>query len=403
MENLSLKDQKEQEVTPWDVKGEIIEGVVQSIDYAKLIKQFGCRPIEPSLVERFEQVTGQRAHILIRRGMFFAHRDLEKILDLHEQKKPFYLYTGRGPSSESMHLGHMIPFVFCKYLQDVFNVPLVIQLTDDEKFLWKDLTLEQCHQYAHDNAKDIIACGFDPEKTFIFSNVNYFGHMVENIFKIQKCINFNQANSVFGFVDSDCIGKIAYPATQIAPCCSSSFKHLFGGKTDIPCLIPAAVDQDPFFRLARDIAGRLKFGKPASMYARFLPALQGEGTKMSASVENTAIYMTDSPNVIKKKIKKFAFSGGADTLELHRQNGGNPDVDIAYQYMRYFLEDDELLQKYYDDYRSGKMLSGEMKAACADVVSSFISQFQERRSNITPEVLDKFMYVPPREYLQAKK
>jgi hypothetical protein len=51
------------------------------------------------------------------------------ILDRYEAGKPFYLYTGRGPSSDSMHLGHMIPFVFTQWLQDVFDVPLVVQLT----------------------------------------------------------------------------------------------------------------------------------------------------------------------------------------------------------------------------------------------------------------------------------
>jgi tryptophanyl-tRNA synthetase len=55
--------------------------------------------------------------------------ELTRVLDRYEQGKPFYLYTGRGPSSASMHLGHMIPFIFCKWLQDVFDVPLVIQLT----------------------------------------------------------------------------------------------------------------------------------------------------------------------------------------------------------------------------------------------------------------------------------
>lgn len=52
-------------------------------------------------------------------------------------------------------------------------MPLVIQLTDDEKFLWKDLGLEEANHLAHENAKDIIACGFDVNKTFIFSNMEY--------------------------------------------------------------------------------------------------------------------------------------------------------------------------------------------------------------------------------------
>ena len=72
---------------------------------------------------------------------------------------------------------HFITFTpstpLLRYLQDVFDVPLVIQLTDDEKFLWKDLSLEEAHRLAHENAKDIIAVGFDEEKTFIFSDITY--------------------------------------------------------------------------------------------------------------------------------------------------------------------------------------------------------------------------------------
>lgn len=44
------------------------------------------------------------------------NRELNRILDRYEQKKPFYLYTGRGPSSDSMHLGHLVPFIFCQYV-----------------------------------------------------------------------------------------------------------------------------------------------------------------------------------------------------------------------------------------------------------------------------------------------
>lgn len=100
---------------------------------------------------------------------------MHTILTLYESKKPFFLYTGRGPSSEAMHLGHLIPFMFTKWLQDVFDVPLVIQMTDDEKFLWKDLTVEEANRLAYENAKDIIACGFNPEKTFLFSNFEFMG------------------------------------------------------------------------------------------------------------------------------------------------------------------------------------------------------------------------------------
>lgn len=130
--------------------------------------------------------------------MFFSHRDFGKILDLHEAKKPFYLYTGRGPSSTSLHLGHLVPLMFtqyqlffnflffrsdlinydfshCRWLQEVFDVPVIIQLTDDEKFLWKDISMEEAKSFAEENIKDIIALGFDPNNTFIFSDLEYLG------------------------------------------------------------------------------------------------------------------------------------------------------------------------------------------------------------------------------------
>lgn len=67
------------------------------------------------MIKRLEKVSGKPAHHLLRRGIFFSHRDLGIILDEFEKGKPFYLYTGRGPSSSAMHLGHLIPFMFTKY------------------------------------------------------------------------------------------------------------------------------------------------------------------------------------------------------------------------------------------------------------------------------------------------
>ena len=124
-----------------------------------VVGQFGCQKLGPELVERFERVTGKPAHPFLRRGLFFAHRDLVDILDRYERGEKFYLYTGRGPSSEALHLGHLVPFMFTKYLQDVFQVPLVIQLTDDEKFLWRGLELDEARRLSRENTKDIIACG----------------------------------------------------------------------------------------------------------------------------------------------------------------------------------------------------------------------------------------------------
>ena len=66
-------------------------------------------------------------------------------------------------------------YSLCRYLQEAFKVPLVIQLTDDEKCMWTNLSVEESQRLARENAKDIIACGFDVTKTFIFSDFDYVG------------------------------------------------------------------------------------------------------------------------------------------------------------------------------------------------------------------------------------
>ncbi|KAJ8584467.1 tryptophanyl-tRNA synthetase [Rhizopogon salebrosus TDB-379] len=384
----------EQLVTPWDVQGSVsADGKQLAIDYDKLVDQFGTRRIDTALLERFEKLTGHKPHPLLRRGMFFSHREFDKILDRYEQGKPFFLYTGRGPSSDSMHIGHMIPFLFTKWLQDVFDVPLVVQLTDDEKFLFKhELKAEQTQQFSRSNAKDIIAMGFDVKKTFIFSDFEYVGGpFYRNVVKISRQISYNQSKATFGFNDSDNIGKIHFCAIQAAPSFSNSFPHIFGEVSNIPCLIPCAIDQDPYFRLTRDVAQKLKYPKPSLIHSRFFPALQGPQTKMSASDVNSSIFMTDTPNQIKNKINKHGFSGGRETEEEHRKYGGDTEVDVAYQYLSFFLDDDEELAKMGEDYTTGRLLTGQLKARCIQMLQEFVKVFQERRAKITDGDVDVFM------------
>lgn len=393
VENLKTAD-KDQVVTPWDVEGAVDEsGVAQAIDYDKLIKQFGTKAITQETLDRFEKVTGQKPHHFLRKGLFFSERDFNKILDLYEQGKPFFLYTGRGPSSGSVHMGHLVPFMFTKWLQDVFDCALVIELTDDEKFLFKPkLTIDDVKGFARENARDIIAVGFNPENTFIFSDLEYMGGaFYENVVRVSRQITGSTAKAVFGFTDSDCIGKFHFASIQIATAFPSSFPDVLGLPPKTPCLIPCAIDQDPYFRVCRDVADKLKYSKPALIHSRFFPALQGSTTKMSASDDTSAIFMTDTPKQIQKKINKYAFSGGQVSIELHREKGGDPDVDVAYQYMSFFEDNEEFLKETAEKYRSGELLSGEMKKYCIERLQKVVKEFQDRRANVSDEVLDKFM------------
>ena len=124
--------------------------------------------------------------------------------------------------------------------------------------------------------------------------------------KISKCITTTQSRNCFGFTDSDNIGKLHFVSVQAAPSFrymtdsltqlsfSNTFPHWFGPKGSVPALIPCAIDQDPYFRMTRDVAARLKYPKPALIHSIFFPALQGPGTKMSASITNSAIFLTDT-------------------------------------------------------------------------------------------------------------
>lgn len=392
-EDADSAQKKEQFVDPWSVESE------GAIDYDRLIVQFGSEPLREDLISRIERVTGRRAHRWLRRGMYFSHRDLNHILDLYEQGKKFFLYTGRGPSSEALHLGHTIPFYFTKWLQDSFNCPLVIQLTDDEKFLFKqDMKLEECHRLAYENAKDIIACGFDMKKTFIFSDLNYIQHMYPTVLKIQKLVTYSQCKGIFGFQPGDNIGKSSFPAVQAAPSFSSAFPIPLRGESDMPCLIPCAIDQDAYFRMTRDVAPRLKKRKPALVHAKFFPPLTGRGGKMSGSAATQAVFMTDKPNEIKNKINKHAFSGGQETVELHRQLGANLAVDVSYEWLTFFMESDERLAEITRDYGSGAMLTGEVKKELIAILQDVVGEHQKQRALVTREMIDEFMTIRPLEF-----
>ena len=364
-------------VTPWEVKGDV--------DYKRLITEFGIQEIDESLLKRIKKTAGE-LHLYLRRKIFFAHRDLKWILDEYDKGNKFFLYTGRAPSGHT-HLGHLVPWFFTKWLQDKFNVELWFQFPDEEKFLFKEnLTLEDTEKYTYENMLDVIAVGFNPKKTKFLVDTKNAGLMYREALKVAKKITFSNVKASFGLSSDANIGSIFYTAMQAVP----AFLPSVLAKRNIPCLIPHAVDQDPHFRLSRDVVGKLGYYKPASIQCRFLPALQGKAAKMSASAEETAVYTIDNPETVKKKINKYAFSGGRDTVEEHRKLGGRPEIDVSYQWLMFFEEDDKKLKKIYNDYKSGKLLSGELKEILIDKLNNMLSKHQKAREKAKKQI-DKFI------------
>ena len=112
---------------------------------------------------------------------------------------------------------------------------------------------------------------------------------------------------------------------------------------------------------------------------------------MSASNANSAIYIDDTPAQIKNKVNRHAFSGGGATAALHQEHGGNPEVDVSFQYLRFFLEDDQLLETLEKDYRAGTLSTGDLKKKCIEVLSKLVSDVQEKRKTVTDETVKSFM------------
>ena len=360
----------------------------KGFDQNKLIERFGSKVITTTLLERIKKICKvDKIHPFLTRGIFFSHRDLDILLNKVEAGKTPYIYTGRGPSTEAMHIGHLIPFYFTKYLQQLFNAMVYIQITDDEKFLFKgEYSLEEYYHLGIENIKDILACGFDHDKTKIFIDTKYIDKLYPNAVKIANKITNNQMRAAFGFKGEDNIGKSFFPVIQMSPAIPTTF----GLDKKTPCIIPCAIDQDPYFRVLRDIAPRLKSSKPIIIHSTFMPSLNGCQEKMSSSDPTTAIFLTDSPKRVKSKISR-AFSGGRETVEEHRELGGVPEVDVAFRYLTCFMEDDEQLNRIEEAYRSGKMLSGELKKLAIDLITKIVINHQNERDKIEYDTIEHYL------------
>jgi tryptophanyl-tRNA synthetase len=357
--------ENEMVVTPWEVKGKV--------DYERLIREFGTQPLTEELLKKITRYTGS-LHLQLQRRLFFSHRDLNTVLELYEKGTKFVLYTGRGPSGP-VHIGHLVPWIFTRHLQEKFGTRLYFQMTDDEKFLVDDnATLSETRKFAYDNALDLIALGFKPEDTFIIYDVEDMDLLYDITLEVAKRITYSTAKSTFGFQDSTNIGWIFWPAIQAVPC----FIHKKLTGENVPALIPAAIDQDPYWRVTRDIAQKLGYYKPAQIHCRFLPGL-GPGGKMSASEPETSIFTMDPPDLVKRKIWN-AFTGGKPTAAEQRTTGANPTVCSVFQYYVYlFEEDDTKLMERERRCKSGEMLCGECKNDLVDRLNKFLEEHREKR------------------------
>ncbi|AHG02594.1 tryptophanyl-tRNA synthetase [Halobacterium sp. DL1] len=344
-------------VTPYAVEGDV--------DYEKLLARFGADALADDQRERFPD------HPLVRRGLFYAGRGVDDFLDAEVQS----IVTGIGPSGP-MHLGHAMVFYFAKRLQDELGARVYVPLSDDEKYWFKDQTPAETGDYLRENLRDLLAVGFDPDLTRFVVDTKDADVVYPLATAFGKDITHSTLESVYGTPEN--VGQGFYPAVQTAHLLLPQLVH---GEHET--LVPIAVDQDPHVRVSRDVAAKARYpvGKPGALLMQFLPSLGGPG-KMSSS-EGVAIRLTDDPDTVRQKIRKHAYTGGQSSVEAHREQGGDPEVDVPFQYMSAFFEpDDDELARVEREYRAGDLLSGELKELAADRIVEFLEGHQDRRDEL---------------------
>lgn len=365
-------------ITPWEVSG--------NIDYEEIMKKFGVSPIK-ELPKIFYE------NLLFRRNIVFAQRDFDRIVDAVKNRKKFVMMTGLMPSGK-FHLGHMLVAQQMVFYQEL-KAKLYIAVADLETYSTRQKSLEETRKIAVEQyLLNMVALGLKKENCDIYfqsersRNANKSNAYYRLASNFSRYASLNEFRAVYGELSP---GKITSSLMQASDMYHSQLPE-FEGK--IPSVIPVGIDQDPHIRIARDMANRFKdykFIPISSTYHLFLPSLKGEG-KMSSSDESSFIAMTDTEKEVENKIKKYAFSGGKDSIEEHRKKGGNPEIDVSFQYLRMFFEpNDEKLKNIYEEYKSGRMLTSELKVILIEKINSFLKEHQRKRK-LAEKQIDKFLF-----------
>lgn len=447
-------------IDPW--------GSSQSTDYSGIIDKFG--------LSSMESVTVPNPSKLHRRGVIFAHRDLDVVLESKRKTEPFGVLTGLMPSGK-MHLGHSMVIDQVSWFQQQGG-DVTIAVADLESNATRGVSLSDGKKIAREEyVSNYAALGLDPDKTTVYFQSER--NIVQKLgFQLGKRTNLSELEAIYGFDGSTNLAHVQAPLVQAGDILHPQLDE-FGGLR--PIVVPVGVDQDPHLRLTRGLAsktnwfnvndakmglqvgvsvqeensialgvestGRVNkqkqkevFSKivdrisslgfsdimsnpkhgtvnipsatsrdkssvrlallsleremggmglmaPSSTYHRFAVGMTGD--KMSSSKPKTTLFLHDDVASAEKKIKK-SFSGGQSTVEEHRRLGGDPDKDVAYQYMMYFFEeDDSYLSEINRDYRAGKILAGEMKQLCIDRASEWLNNLSEMRDQ-TAHLIDQF-------------
>jgi tryptophanyl-tRNA synthetase len=326
---------------------------------------------------------------LITRDIIFAHLGFESFTTNIAEGKPFTVVSGLNPSSP-LHLGHKVLFDLLLYLQKL-GADIFIPITNDESYLdGKVQSLAESRKIAYEEIiPSIIAFGFDPKKTKIFVLSDY-----PDIYNLAVHISRNVTNkyvsTVFGDEALDNSGKAFYrSAVQLAQILLPQLEE-FGGPKNT--LIPVGIDQHPYVLIARDVAKKMGYIPPSELVFKFQNSLLNPFEKMSGSKPSTAIYLNDSPEIIKNKIQK-AFTGAVSILDVHQKLGGIPEACSVFSLLYFHHPDNQFVTDIYNRYKKGEITMKELKEVTTKFITDIVVSHQEKKSKVNN--LNEFLLKKP--------
>ncbi|MDQ6700419.1 MAG: tryptophan--tRNA ligase [Acidobacteriota bacterium] len=331
------------------------------------------------------------------RQILYAHNDFETILKAIGDGTEWTIVSGLNPSGP-LHFGHKAMMDVLLWFQKTYKVHVYIPITNDETYVvGKAASLCESRRIAYEFViPSIIALGFDPRLTHIFVHSDY-PTLTNLAMFLSKYMTYNTVRGLFGWTGSENIGTVFYMgALQMASIIMPQLPEFGGPK---PVLVPVGIDQHPYIALSRDVAKRLRLVQPSEVIWKFLMGLKGPDKKMSSSVADSAIWLTDTPADAARKIKK-AYTGGSSLASLHRERGAIPEVCSIFSLIAFNFLSDDGLGVLRDDYESGRLLSGDLKSRAIELVSDFLADHHRAREEAKTRIDDFILKTPIRTPLE---
>ena len=369
----------------WEEEFESKNALAKELEdyYSSKTKELGLKDFKRIL--KFFPNVGEN----VKKGIIFAHYDFEKILEAIAEKKPWAVVSGLNPSGP-LHFGHKAIFDELLWMQKN-GAEIYIPVTNDESYVvGKTKSIAESRKIAYEEViPSIIAFGFNPEKTHIYVDSDY-PDIYNVAMDISTKLTLNKAFGVFGFDKTEKgenPGTMFYrSAVQLAQILLPQYPEFGGPK---PTLIPVGIDQHPYILLARDVAGKKGFIPPSEIVTKFLPSLKGPGKKMSAHLEDSCIYLTDSPEQAEKKIKK-AYTGGLSSAKYQQEVGGIPEICPIFQLLHYHFLNEIESKELYLKYKEGKILNKELKEITITKVKNYLEEHKKKREE-AKKIISKFI------------